>query len=304
MTFSERAKREIIKTEYQKSCCQLSHLYGMLCFAKKFSKYETVFSSEHSFLVKHFKQLFTTCGFDIGTVVTTRNQKGGAATITNREQLDRLLFDFGYHGAEANLRLNSDNLMCDECFGAFLAGAFLAGGTVTDPKVNYHMEFATHKSAFLGDFRELLEQHDFSPKVSVRGYSKILYFKDSGQIEDLLAICGAVSSSMQLMDEKILKELRNKANRQSNCESANIDKLVAASAGIRSSIEYLMQHGDFESLDDNLKAVANARMDNPELSLSELGETLNPPIAKSAVNYRLNKIKALADELKENNNDT
>lgn len=299
MTFSERCKREITKVEYEKSCCTMSHLFGLLCFSKDFSKYRTAFTSEHAFLIKHYVRTLKQCGFNTSKVQLIENQKTTTLSISDREENDRLLFDFGYVGDEANLRLNADNLMCGECFAAFLGGAFLAGGTVTDPKINYHLEFSTHKSAFAGDFCELLKANGFTPRISERGYSKIIYFKDSSQIEDALAIAGATNCSMDLMNTKIFKDIRNQTNRRTNCESANIDKTVAAVAEVLNDINYLKQTGCYSALNDGLKEIAKLRIDNPELSLCELGEAMNPKLAKSSVNYRLNKIRAFAKAQRE-----
>lgn len=299
MTFSERCKREIVKIEYEKSCCTMAHLYGLLCFSKDFSKYRTAFTTEHAFLLKNYLKSLKRCGFNLSKVNVIENQKSSTLLITDREENDRLLFDFGYVGDEANLRLNTDNIMCGDCFSAFLGGAFLAGGTVTDPKINYHLEFSTHKSAFVADFCELLKSNGFAPRVSERGYSKIIYFKDSSLIEDVLAMAGATNCSMDLMNTKIIKDIRNQTNRRTNCESANIDKTVAAVAEISSDIEYLKQNGFFEAMNDSLREIANARIENPELSLAELGDIMEPRLAKSSVNYRLGKIKIYAEAQRE-----
>lgn len=299
MTFSEKVKRETVKNEYPKSCCQLAHLYGQLCFTKEFSKYRTTFTSEHEFLIRHFIKTLKNNGIDTTKVAVSHNSKTFTASISDRATNDRLLFDFGYVGDEANLRLIADNLICGDCFGAFVSGAFLAGGTVTDPGVNYHLEFSTHKSAFCTDFFELLNSNGFGAKMSERGYSKIIYFKDSGKIEDILALIGATDCSMQLMDTKIYKDVRNKANRITNCETANIDKTLAASEAIAADIRLLISSGAFEELPNDVKQVAITRLENPELSLVDIGQMLKPVLAKSAVNYRLIKIKQLAGELKE-----
>ncbi len=298
MTFSESVKRELCGIRYERTCCQTAHLYGMLCFAKEFTRYRTVFTSEYSFLLDHFRDALSWCGFDSCHLAATDYTRGGSLTVSNREANEQLLFEYGYSGTEMNLRLNRDNFYCDECFGAFLAGTFLAGGTMTDPSINYHLEFSTHKSTFLSDFCRLLEEHHFAPKVAERGYSKIVYFKDSSRIEDLLATMGAVERTLELMNTKIVKEIRNSVNRRANCESANIDKTVEAAAADCAAILYLKECGAFETLSDNIRAVADARLENPELSLAELGELFQPALAKSAVNYRLSKIKAMAENLR------
>ena len=123
------------------------------------------------------------------------------------------------------------------------------------------MEFSTHKSTFLSDFCRLLEEHHFAPKVAERGYSKIVYFKDSSRIEDLLATMGAVERTLELMNTKIVKEIRNSVNRRANCESANIDKTVEAAAADCAAILYLKECGAFETLSDNV--IFCYKVDNP-----------------------------------------
>ncbi|MDO4566610.1 MAG: DNA-binding protein WhiA, partial [Oscillospiraceae bacterium] len=182
---------------------------------------------------------------------------------------------------------------------AFIAGAFLTGGTVTRPSSGYHLEFSTYKKNLCDDFEELLSETGYKPKRTSRGYLKVLYYKNSGVIEDILSFMGASSSAFELMNEKILKGIVNSVNRLTNCENANIDKTVNSAAQDIECIRLIKSRGGERQLSDELSELARLREENPELSMSELGALLNPPLTKSGVSHRLRKLRRLAAELRE-----
>lgn len=299
MTFSVEVKTEIAQNDSYIGCCTASHLYGLLLFAKGFSARRVVVSSEHGSIVRHAQHLMFELGINLDVMVLSHTARSHSLTITDTATLERLMHDFGYTGDEPSLRINLQNLMCDNCLPAFVAGCFMTGGNITDPQKNYHLEFATYKSNLFTDMKGVLEQAGFPPRATTRGYAKVLYYKNSGQIEDLLTYMGAVSASLSLMDTKIYKEIVNTVNRRTNCESANIDKIVDSAARDRLAIESIYHQKGKDYLPDDLRDTARLRLEYPELPLAELGGMLEPPLTKSGVSHRLRRIRQLAEPLKE-----
>jgi len=192
-----------------------------------------------------------------------------------------------------------DRLFIKECcVYAFLRGAFLAVGSVTDPKKDYHLEFASPHQQLCRDLLALMEGLGLNPKYMTRKGSGIVYFKESEQIEDLLTMMSATNSSLEIMGVKILKNIRNKANRVTNCETANITKTVDAASLQLEMIEIIYRKAGLDSLPPELREIALERMNNPDMSLRELGEQLSPPLSRSGVNHRLARLKKIADELR------
>jgi DNA-binding protein WhiA len=183
------------------------------------------------------------------------------------------------------------------CKAAFLRGAFLAGGSVTDPEKGYHLELATtHHSVARESYTLLHESLGFYPKTAVRGGGQVLYLKQSDQICDCLTLLGAPVSAMGIMEAKLEKELNNNVNRRCNCDDANISKVVEAAQEQLAAIRTLKELGMLENLPGKLLQAATAREQNPESSLTELAAMMEPPITKPAMNHRLKKLVALAKE--------
>ena len=171
-----------------------------------------------------------------------------------------------------------------------MGGVFLACGTLSDPEVKYHLEFAIPREELLMMFVALLQDVGFTPLLTQRRGQTIVYLHDSTQIEDLLTFMGCPLTSMEIMNAKILKERRNAANRASNCDTANMDKVAGAAQQQIAAIQAV----GLESLPEELRALAELRLQNPFDSLRELGEKLSPPLSRSGVNHRLEKIQELA----------
>ena len=177
---------------------------------------------------------------------------------------------------------------------AYLRGAFLAGGSVTDPAKRYHLEMTTSHYKVSRETCTLFIECGFSPKELMRGGNNILYFKQSDYIEDFLTAIGAQVAAMGVMEAKVEKDLRNGVNRRVNCETANLTKVVDASMGQMAAIRALEAAGELEKLPGKLKETALLRRENPEATLQELAAMLNPPITKSAINHRMRKLLELA----------
>lgn len=204
-----------------------------------------------------------------------------AYRIFNQESLHRIRLE------------NIDNNSID----AFLTGAYLVSGSMTDPLKEYHLEFVTPYYNLSNDLQAILSNIG-TIKNTERKSIHVLYFKDSECIEDILTFMGATMSSLEIMNVKILKDVRNKANRIANCDSANIEKTVAASAKQVDDIELIERVKGLSFLSADLREIAEIRMENPELSLRELGQMLEKPIGRSGANHRMMKISAIAEELR------
>lgn len=303
MTFCAECKQDIIENYRFSGCCNSAHLYGILSFCKTFSKERICISSEYDFVINHILCVLTEFGISKEKCELSKSKRDYQINIYDHNTIDRLLIDFGYSGDEYSFRINKDNFNCESCKAAFIAGCFLSCGTITSPELGYHMEFTTHKKNLFNDFLELTKISGFEPKTTSRSSSYVMYFKNSEQIEDVLTFLGAYDASLKLMDTKIYKDVKNRVNRRMNCDNANLDKAIDAANSDKLLIEELFHKKGKDFLSDELRAVAKLRLENPELTLTELGQALPEKLSKSGVNHRLRKIRAIASELKEDYHD-
>ena len=185
------------------------------------------------------------------------------------------------------------------CRRAFIRGAFLAAGSISDPEKSYHLEIvcASEKTAL--KIQELICGFSMDAKIVRRKKSYIVYLKEGEQIVDILNIMEAHVALMELENVRILKEMRNSVNRKVNCETANINKTVSAAVKQVEDITYLRDTIGFEKLSEGLEEVALARLSYPDATLKELGELLSPPVGKSGVNHRLRKLSELAEKVRQ-----
>lgn len=186
------------------------------------------------------------------------------------------------------------------CKRAFIRGAFLATGSISDPKKSYHLEIvcATHEKA--EQLQNIINSFGMDAKTVIRKKNYVVYLKEGEQIVDMLNIMGAHVALMELENVRILKEMRNSVNRKVNCETANINKTVSAAVRQVEDITYIMNTVGLEGLPEGLKEIALARLSDQEATLQELGRMLNPPVGKSGVNHRLRKLSDIAERLREN----
>ena len=226
-----------------------------------------------------------------------RDRIKGAFLIEDPAKLKTVFdaFDLEWD-ASVSLHINLARLEEEHCRTAFLRGAFLAGGSVTDPMKGYHLELATSHYYVGRELPALLREAGFEPKETERKGNHVVYFKHSDHIEDFLTFLGAPVSAMAVMAAKIERDLRGSVNRQVNCDSANLDKTVAAAREQLAAIDRLRDAGRLDSLPDKLREVAALRLAHPEDTLAQLAERCDPPITKSALNHRLRKLVELGRE--------
>jgi len=238
---------------------------------------------------------------DMISVSETPKKNGSVLySLTVSEECDREEIIFRYRISSRTLihRIQTDVITNNNVF-AFLAGAFLSCGSMTEPIKEYHMEFAVPFEELCNDLRELIENLGISSKYVERKGVYVLYFKGSEDIEDMLTLMGATHASIELMNVKILKDVRNKANRIANCDAANIERTLKASEKQIADIEYIMETDGLDSLTPELRNMAMLRLENPDVSLKELGEMLDKPVGRSGANHRLKKLSEIAEAIRD-----
>lgn len=300
-SFSAAAKEEICRNLPQKQCCALAECFGILLYCNSFSgegiKIITESRDFAYILPKLFKKAFD-ISFDSYPSLAAPGKL--VFQIWDMEKVERVMEVYGF-GREQTLSLHVNYPVVEEecCKTAFLRGAFLAGGSVTDPEKGYHMEFATTHQSVARETNILIrEVMQFQPKTAARAGGQVLYVKQSEQISDFLTCLGAPVAAMGIMEARLEKELNNKVNRRCNCDEANTSKVVEAAQEQLAAIRILRETGAFEKLPPKMKQAAEVREENPFASLSELAALVEPPITKPAMNNRMKKLVLLAKEAK------
>ena len=295
MSFSSDAKAELCKDFINKKCCALAEACGVLLFCSSVGADQIKLITESEAFAARLPQLFSKAfKLDFDELI-----QGGKFyfLIRDRKKIDRIFDAIGYSPAESvSLHVNYGLLEKDCCRQAFLRGAFLSGGSVTDPAKRYHLELATNHHKVSRETESLLLDQGFSPKTTLRNGSAILYFKQSEGIEDFLAYLGAPVAAMGVMEAKIEKGMKNKINRIVNCDNANTSKVVEAAQTQIAAIRTLRERGSLEGLPEKYRQTALLREENPEATMAELADLFDPPITKSALNHRLRKLCELAQE--------
>ena len=299
LSFSAAAKAEICRLQPAKHCCALAQCFGILLFCNSFSADSIrIITESREFaytLPRLFKKAFN---LDFDSFPSMASPGKLIFQITDPEKIQTIMEQYGFHPNETlALHVNMPIVEDECCKASFLRGAYLAGGSVTDPEKGYHLELATtHQSVAAESFLLLSEALGFDPKKAKRGGGQVLYFKQSDQISDCLTFLGAPVAAMGIMEAKLEKELNNKINRRCNCDDANISKVVEAAQEQLAAIRTLRLRGVVEQLPIKLQQAIIAREKNPEASLSELAAMMEPPISKPAMNHRLKKLLELAKE--------
>ncbi len=299
VSFAAGAKAEICKSTPQKQCCALAQCFGILLFCNSFScdgiRIVTECKEFAAILPRLFKKAFGVT-FDI---LPAQDFAGKMIfQITEARKIAAVMTACGFDPSDTlSVHINLGILEEDCCRAAFLKGAFLSGGSATDPGKGYHLEIVTtHQSVAREGYMLIHEVLQFYPKVAQRSGNQVLYLKNSELISDFLTYVGAPVAAMGIMEARLEKELNNKVNRRCNCDEANTSKVVEAAQEQLAAIRILRQKGIVEALPAKLQQAALAREANPELSLTELAALMEPPITKPAMNHRLKKLVQMAKE--------
>lgn len=298
MSFASVCKDEICEVKTDRKCCAVAESYGVLLFCHSFAPTGiriTTASAEFALrLPKLFKKAF---GITFDVLPSAETEGKRSLLIKDPAKIEQIFRSFDLEAASSVSHHINFGVIEEECCRAsFVRGAFLAGGTVTDPEKRYHLELSTgHHSVARETYTVLLEM-GFSPKESSRAGNSLIYFKQSEAIADFLTTVGASTAAMNVMTAKVEKEMRNTITRQINCDSANADKTVAAAQQqLRAIKAYVAKYG-LDSLPEALKDAALLRITNPEASLSDLARLSYPEVSKSCLSHRLRKITELAEK--------
>ena len=298
-SFSAAAKAEICKNIPQSGCCALAECFGILLFCNSFRSDAIKIITESAEFAALLPRLFKK-SFGFGFDAPPGEGKTGKLVfqIQDARKIAAIMNAFGFDLDETfSLHVNLPVVENDCCKTAFLRGAFLAGGSVTDPGKGYHLELATtHHSVAKECYILIHETLGFPPKLASRSGARVIYLKQSEQIADFLTFLGASVASMGIIEARLEHELNNQVNRRCNCDDANITKVVEASQEQLTAIRALRERNQFDQLPEKLKQAALVREENPEASLTELAGLVEPKISKPAMSHRLKRLVELAKE--------
>lgn len=316
MSFSGEVKKELCKKIGTARHCQIGEITAVLYLCGRIrvdenDRYSIYVQTENVTVARKFYTLVKKA-FQARPTIVVRNSEYLKKTrvyrvlINNHEEAHRLLKaakmidEYGNLAPETE-RWSRNVIQRNCCKRAFLRGAFLACGSMSDPEKNYHFEIVCSGAEKAQQVQNVMNEFGLDAKIIVRKKYHVVYLKESSSIVDMLNIMEAPIALMQLENVRILKDMRNSVNRRVNCETANINKTVTAAAKQIEDIQYIRDHSGFTGLAPNLKETAMARLEYPEASLKELGDMLNPPVGKSGVNHRLRKLSEIAQKLRDKN---
>jgi len=293
LSFSKKAKLEALDNfKYPKNtCCKENFIRGFFFDDVKLDDLtDVVVQPDIVKSTKIVKKLLS--DLEIDSYGVTKEKESGRQTakiyITEQESVEKLK------------NIQRRRLICDKCGVAFMTGLFIKNGTVSDPTKEYQLEFKISDEDKAAKLLAGFYRMGFEFKIVQRRKNFVVYTRNSETIEDFLATIGAQSTCLEIMSNKVVKDIRNKINRITNCETANIAKSSKASSEHLDAINLLIRNGNLELLSEDLQAVAYLKLDNPELSLSALAEIADPPLTKSSLNRRLKKLCELAKKEDDN----
>ena len=295
MSFCSDIKTELCEIKVSR-CCMQALSYGLLLFGRSFSAKKIAMQSEN----RAVTQLYSaTVGksYDIEVKITVGGSKNTTYRAQVPDEIDRLKIlasvDFGM--IDGKISHEFFNRAC--CEAAFVRGAFLSCGQMSDPEKSYRVDFSVKNESLAYELRDILAKHSVAANISTRGSGFVVYIKRSEMIINLLALIGASARSLELIETTIIKEANNKTNRMFNCDGANIKKTIEASIKQRKAIEYLIQREMLSSLPQELISAATLRQSYPEASLKELCKNSPEPITVSGLNHRLKKIIEIYEDI-------
>lgn len=277
-------------------------LYGMLLFAKNFSAEKITLQTENLIVAELFTKLVgQACNNEnsvsAGLTIKKNNISLYSLSVDDSKDREKLLSYFDIKNDDFPLNIDIKKIGKSKYTNYFISGAFMVCGSINNPEKEYHLEFVVSSETLAGDLIEILTEYGITAKLTKRKNSHIVYIKESENIEDLLTLMGASKSTLELINIKIIKGMRNKVNRAVNCDSANIEKALKASEKQINNIKLIESKRGISSLPDELAEIALLRLDNPDWNLKEISQNLNPPISRSGANHRFERIAKIAESL-------
>lgn len=304
MSFSSQVREELLKVEPEARHCQLAELAAIFACCGQLpavdGKRRLSFQSENLLLLK---KCFTLLGKSFNIICGEMDKEGKFPDIEDQNEVFGILQGLKLidtSGVFSRTDIVSPLLLRSSCCRrACMRGFFLAMGSMSDPEKSYHLEFVCKSPEQAAQLIELAAGFSLELHGITRKNHSVVYIKEGSGVVDLLNIMGAHLSLMEMENLRILKEMRNSINRQVNCETANINKTVTASSRQIEDIVLIQKVYGFSYLNDNLREMAQVRLEHPDAPLQELGRFLNPPVGKSGVNHRLRRLSEIAGEIRD-----
>ncbi|NSW91683.1 MAG: DNA-binding protein WhiA [Firmicutes bacterium] len=312
MSFSSLVKNELCRINIKEECCLKAELAAVVAIGGIISftdnSMDITIITENAAFARRTYLLFKEL---LGFSVEVKCRKGKKLkkhtsyilTIADPNNANKVIKDL-------NIQLNMDErrnfptivqdvkkiITNSCCKRSYLRGAFLAGGSISDPEKTYHIELTTRFPLLAYELKEMISDYNLNAKIIKRKGYYVIYLKEGDHIVDFLNIIGAHSALLNMENIRILKDMRNNVNRIVNCETANLEKTVNASVRQIQNIEYIRDYIGFDKLPKNLREIAELRLQYSDASLKELGEMLEPPLGKSGVNHRLRRLEKIAKD--------
>ncbi len=296
-TFNKETKHDILHEKITKKCCKRSFLLGLLLFGQLFCEKEIRLVSETEQIINEAVSMIKAASKLDVSEFKEELADSYRLDIRDGEICEKLLEFFGYTKLATTYTILQDVFLCDRCKAEFVKGAFLSCGNVSSPEKRYHLEMTVSYFNLSRELLYLLKTIDLEAKYTKRTSNYVIYYKESDKIVDFLGLVGATRASFEFCEKIIERDVRNNINRIVNCEAANMSKQLAATSKQRTAINKVLASPVKDKLSFDLLTTARLRIENPYISLSALAELHDPPITKSCVNRRLNKLMSIADEL-------
>jgi len=307
-------KNEISRLPIKNECCSIAELAAIIrmCGTIQISgikKISLKFITENAAIARRIFSLLKMLYDTEMEIMVRRNRQlkknnSYLIVVTNTDAANRILKALGLIRDEENSRYNihykvPDSLIENRCCKrAYVRGAFLGGGSISNPEKSYHLEFVTNNEEHSNDLLQIINSFGLNARIVKRKENYVIYLKEGEQIVDILNIIGAHQALLKFENIRVLKDVRNNINRIVNCETANLSKTINASIKQVKNIEYIDSKIGIDKLPENLRELARLRLANRDASLKELGAMLNPPVGKSGVNHRFRRIEKIAEELR------
>ena len=315
MSFSSKTKNELSRIPIEDGCCLIVELAALVRMSGTIqilsgNRINLKFTTENAASARRIfsllKQIYDT---NIEVMVRRNRQlkkNNNYLIIVNDKAITKkILVDVGFiEMKDSNvikLKYKIDKKLIKKrcCKRSYIRGSFLGGGSISNPEKTYHLEFVTNNEEHAKDLSAIINSFELNSKIVLRKEYYVVYLKEGSQIVDLLNIIGAHQALLKLEDIRVLKDIRNNINRIVNCETANLGKTIDASIRQIEQIKIIKKNMGLNKLPDNLRIIAEVRLDNPDASLKEIGFMLTPALGKSGVNHRFRKIEEIAESLKE-----
>lgn len=296
MSFTKAIKDECCSLNIKKPCCRKSEAYGLLFFGNFFSSEHIGIKTDDIDIAEYIEKSLRHI-FKIKPIVFISESFGSQIyniKINDKESRDAVFSKLGIESSD-----KPDKKVFDRscCIFSFLRGVFLSCGSASNPDKDYRLEFTVYNKSNSASLYEILSENGFTPKTTVRSGYDIVYIKGKEQVENYLTCIGATTACLSLISTEIEKDIRNRVNRQNNCEIANIGKTITAGAKQIEAIEKIRRTIGLAALSDILREAAELRLANPDLPLSQLVKLSPTPVSRSGLNHRLQKIVSIAENI-------